>query len=438
MLTRFPLKSVALVGGLCLASGAVFAQDSGPLLDLLVRKGILDDQEAEEVRAELVKSYTANTSAGKLNLSSALQEFKFSGDVRVRHQIETKQSTAATATDERTRERFRFRFNGDAILAKGWTAGFALETASAADSGNQTLTTSNDDYSIYLARAYIGYTYNSNLSFLVGKFKNPLYTTDLAWDSDINTQGVSEVYTLPLGGKDKLEFRALQDIMQDNDEKNWGRAGRDGWLFAQQAVYTKYFGANSLILAPGYSVYNSTDLGTVMANETPFAGNPAHLSLLTFAGEYNFANVAGEGTSLKAYFDSSYNFEAGSRVSQIYNVNTALYGDDAFAWLVGVGYSKGSGKLQGDYGIKLDYRQAALGALDPNTSDSDFGFGNLNQEGFKLATSYNLTDFASLNVSYFYTTAIDDLLYQKDKKTLPTVAKLDHSQILQVDLVVKF
>lgn len=43
-----------------------------------------------------------------------------------------------------------------------------------------------------------------------------------------------------------------------------------------------------------------------------------------------------------------------------------------------------------------------------------------------------MTDFANLNVTYFYTTDIRETLLQS------TVAKLDHSQTLQLDLVVKF
>ena len=50
---------------------AARAQDAGALLDLLVRKKIITDQEAEDVRAELTKQ-TAETSAGKLKLSTPI------------------------------------------------------------------------------------------------------------------------------------------------------------------------------------------------------------------------------------------------------------------------------------------------------------------------------------------------------------------------------
>ncbi len=51
------------------------AQDPGALLDLLVRKKLITDQEAEEVRAELTKE-AATTSGGKWKLSSPITEIK--------------------------------------------------------------------------------------------------------------------------------------------------------------------------------------------------------------------------------------------------------------------------------------------------------------------------------------------------------------------------
>jgi hypothetical protein len=438
------LKSIwlALLGSALLTATSAFAQDSGPLLDLLVKKGIVTDQEAENLRAELTRDFAANTAAGKLNLSSPISEFKLSGDVRMRHQYETQTPTLAVGSNpianERTRERFRFRFNGDVLLQKGWSAGFALETGSAADSGNQTFGAANDDYGIYLARAYVGWQMSPSLGFVLGKQKNPIYATDLRWDADINPQGVSEVYKHGLGGKDTFEIRALQNIMEDRNESTPGALGRDAWLFEQQAVYTHWFGrdeignvVNSLILAPGFSRYNGSAIAGA-TNENPFNGSTRYLSLATFAGEVNFANVNGvTGSSVKVYWDSSYNFESGSRVSRVYGLDTAIWDKDPVSWLLGAGYAKGAGKVQGDYSFKLDYRQIGLGSADVNTNDSDFGFGKLNQSGFKAAFSYNVTDFTNLNLTYFYTKAIQDNLTY-------ALANLERSRLLQVDLVVKF
>ncbi len=59
-----------------LAVALASAQDNGPLIDLLIRKGLLNDQEAEELRAELSRDAAAavvsTVSAGKSTTSIAL------------------------------------------------------------------------------------------------------------------------------------------------------------------------------------------------------------------------------------------------------------------------------------------------------------------------------------------------------------------------------
>jgi len=426
-------KWLALLGSALLgATSAVFAQDSGPLIDLLVKKGIVNDQEAETLRAELVKDFAANTSAGKLSLSSSLTEFKLSGDVRIREQFEWQNPQGLSVSDERYRTRFRFRLNGDAKLQKGWGAGFALETAQAADSGNQTFDTGADDYGIYLARAYVSYQASNELLFVLGKQKNPFYTTDLLWDADINPQGFYESYTLAVDGKNSLDFRVAQLAMKDNNEKTPATIGTDAWLFEQQVVYTRKFGkADSFVIAPGLAFYNASAVSG-LANENAFNGSTRGLKFITLPAEVNFANLLGEGTTLKVYSDFVYNTEAGTRVYRVYGLPQATTKKDPTAWLLGVGYVSGTGKSQGDWSVKLDYRQVGIGSLDPNINDSDFAFSNLNQKGYKLAGSYNLTDFASANVTFFSTENLRKDLVQS------AIAKLGGSKIVQLDLVVKF
>jgi hypothetical protein len=72
---------VYAVAAACVVFGSVAAraQDAGALLDLLVRKKIITDQEAEEVRAELTKP-VAETSAGKWKLSTPITELELYGD----------------------------------------------------------------------------------------------------------------------------------------------------------------------------------------------------------------------------------------------------------------------------------------------------------------------------------------------------------------------
>ena len=85
-----------------LLSGVARAQDNGALLDLLVRKGVINDQEAEEVRAELTKEY-ASSSAGKWKLSTPITELELYGDARVRYEYRG----GRTAADDAALLKFR-------------------------------------------------------------------------------------------------------------------------------------------------------------------------------------------------------------------------------------------------------------------------------------------------------------------------------------------
>lgn len=443
----FHLKSkwLALLGGALIATGSAFAQDSGPLVDLLLKKGIVTDQEAEELRADLVKDF-ASTNAGKLNISGPISEIKISGDLRGRYEynsvVPELSTGGAAVVNETSRQRFRFRFNTDVLLQKGWSTGFALETAQASDSGNQTITGAGDDYGIFLAKAYIGFQLNPNWAFGIGKVKNPFYTTDLRWDADINPQGPYESYKAFVGVKDTFEVRAMQHAMQDNNEQNFGPTGRDAWMFEQQAVYTHWFGKerlNSLIFAGGYSTYNQSNLPTTSTitpgnsplNSAAFVGTTRAQQYVSFTGEMNFANVNGAGTAFKAYWDSSYNLQADTRAYQVYGLNPAQFDNGELAWLAGVGYTYGTGKVKGDYSFKLDYRSIGITAIDPNTNDSDFNLGRLNTKGFKFQVAYNLNDFTNFNVAFFDT----DVLQAKMTNPL---GNYHHTSEVLVDLVLKY
>jgi len=439
-------KWLALLSGALLIAAPVIAQDSGPLIDILVKKGIVTDQEAEELRADLVKDFTNNSSAGKLNLSSSLVEFKMSGDIRMRYEYNDQGPELATGAaplnNETSRQRFRLRFNTDVILQKGWTAGFALETGQSSDSANQTFTGAADDYGVFVARAYVGWQPNANWAFVLGKQKNPFYTTEMRWDADISPQGAYENYKAFFGAKDTFEIRAMQHAMQDNNEQVAGPTGRDTWMFEQQAVLTHWFGPENLhsaIVAVGYSAYNQSSLpstATISPSNSPlnsaaFVGSVRAQDYGTFAGEVNWANLNGAGTAFKVYWDSSYNTTGGTRAYRVYGLNPTLFSKGATAWLTGLGYSYGTGKVQGDYSAKLDYRSVGVTSVDPNTNDSDWGLSKVNQKGWKLALAYNVTDFTNFNLTYFDTKIIQQGMTF-------ALGNLDRSHELLVDLVVKF
>ena len=238
------LTTLALAGALTLGgvTGAC-AQDSGALIDALVRKKVLTSQEAENVRADLIQENAASN-AGKLQLSNSITSLKLYGDVRLRYQYDNKDpqiETAAALSDleqktvngkkvyvagntkvvdpatgkvingqlkqgttgkgspqdgsQRNRERIRLRLGADFELAGGFFGGVQLQTTQNSDSANQTFGDSATgasgfgNYNIYISRAFVGWNANDWLTLVGGKQANPFYTTDLVWDGDINPDG---------------------------------------------------------------------------------------------------------------------------------------------------------------------------------------------------------------------------------------------------------
>ena len=129
---------------------SIFAQDAGALLDLLVRKKLINDQEAEEVRAELTKE-AATTSGGKWKLSTPITELEIYGDIRLRYQYNGGQTDdnsplarpangVAGKDDwqERERERYRLRLGLRGTLADDWFFGIRFETNASSRSTNVT------------------------------------------------------------------------------------------------------------------------------------------------------------------------------------------------------------------------------------------------------------------------------------------------------------
>src|SRR6266403_6165757 len=157
-----------------LIAGAVSAraQGAGALHDLLVRKHLISDQEAEEVRTELVKESTS-TAAGKWKLSTPITEIELYGDARLRYEYrggrlpDNYKFGQDNTNDwyERHRERYRLRVGLRGTLADDWFFGLRLETSANSRSTNVTFGGESSggpfakgDDGIFVGQAYFGYT----------------------------------------------------------------------------------------------------------------------------------------------------------------------------------------------------------------------------------------------------------------------------------------
>ena len=236
-MSKLTTKIMATLAAL-FAAAAACAQDSGPLIDLLVRKGIINDTEAEELRADLLKDFAANSPAGKLDLSTRVNRLTLALDGRIRYQYDNEVTNSSPATqgrnNDRSRYRYRFRLAATALLNNNWTLGLRLETANGATSTNDdfgaagSANFAKDGNTAFVGQMFVQYAANEafngaidNLDVRIGKHAHPFFVPGVNgfWiDSDINFEGLSEQLTwfdAPAKGW-TLALRGGQYILTNN------------------------------------------------------------------------------------------------------------------------------------------------------------------------------------------------------------------------------
>jgi hypothetical protein len=232
-----PCLLIATATTLLFAPLVADAQDASALLDLLVKKKIVTEKEAQSLRADLARQSSASKSAAgqtgsaasgatvnsgdKWKLSTPITEIELYGDARVRFESRSGETGSPNALDpqhdsvQRNRERYRLRIGLRGTLMDDWFFGFRLETGQNPRSTNVTF---GDDSStasaggggpfargsdgIGVGQAYLGYTGVKDFTFTAGKMPNPFVTTSMVWDPDLNPEGAAEQWkhTFKLGG----------------------------------------------------------------------------------------------------------------------------------------------------------------------------------------------------------------------------------------------
>ena len=123
-------KWLALLGGALMAATSALAQDSGPLIDMLVKKGMLNDQEAEELRADLTRDASAGIistiSGGKSTVGLTI-----AGRLQVQY-AGLSTDISGTAADPAATQHFflrRIYLGAKANLGAGWSSSINYDFA---------------------------------------------------------------------------------------------------------------------------------------------------------------------------------------------------------------------------------------------------------------------------------------------------------------------
>src|SRR6267142_6816865 len=143
-------------------------------------------------------------SAEKWKLSPWITELELFGDLRLRYEyragrLPSNDPTNPNDWQERERERYRLRIGLRGTVLDNWFFGVRLETSASPRSTNVTFgddTSSGpfakDDDGMFVGQAYLGYKGIHDVTLTVGRMPQPLVTTLMTWDADINPEGVAE------------------------------------------------------------------------------------------------------------------------------------------------------------------------------------------------------------------------------------------------------
>jgi hypothetical protein len=485
-------KLTLAAAALCVALGGPVAraQEAGALLDLLVRKRLITDQEAEEVRSELVKE-VATTSAGKWKLSAPITELELYGDARLRYEYRggrTAPNDPENPNDwlERHRQRYRLRVGLRGTLMDDWFFGVRLETSASNRSTNVTFggdsdegPFSKDDDGIFVGQAYFGYTGFPDFKFTGGRMPQPLITTPMVWDDDINPEGLAQqwkrTFTFDLGGgaaepvpsygkegkgvvappaaepfKLKLDVFAnfAQFVYDDENPENPigppettdenGPTQRvptsDAFMLAWQVGARLTF-PNSVYVQLAPTLYNYTgygdDFNIFFQGDSTDTNQTGINSLLVFDMPAELGWKLWE-LPMRVFGDFAVNFDADDRAEAAGHPGG---GGQRYAYQIGLGV--GQLKAKGEWEVRAWWQHTEQFSLDPNLVDSDIFDSRVNMQGVAVKAGYALTDAIVFNLTWAYGWRSNGN-YGTGGEGDIGINPVDQYQILQADMNMKF
>lgn len=494
-ITKWILAGIA--AAFAAAAIPAFAVDNvQSLLDALVKKGVLTQQEAQDIQQDNTTNIGV-LPATKWKLSDAIKSIGLYGDVRFRYEYRSADNPpkgGLTTGDTYYRERFRYALRagirGD--LYDNWNYGIRLETSAnprspwvtfaddtgKANSGGVSGGTPSDKTSDFLniGQAYLGWHPADWYEMTVGRMPMPLYITPMVWDSDINPEGAFEKFKLSLGPVDAFMDFGQFDYQNINPANQFPSA--DTFILAWQVGATVNIRKNEAFkIAP--VVYNYTGHGGSAGLNIPYVGqgttnginaNTAALNqngindllVLEVPTEFTFpipaCPVVGplEG---RLFGDFAYNFNGSDRARAAFDTTPAAFpglngpatGENK-AYQIGFGIGTqgpvygptqglvyGSTSKKGTWEARAYWQHIEQYSLDVNLIDSDFFEGRANLQGFYTAVAYSFTDGIIGTLRYGHATRINTGLGTGGNNLdLPQINPINNYNLFQADLTWRF
>ena len=184
------------------AAGASETVTMDPLLKLLVKKGVVSEQEAVSLQAEYTAMKAKPAAAAQPTARTQpaprkpawSERIKMAGDLRLRY--EGFDQAGKFDGGRRDRMRLRLRFGLKAKVTERLHLGIGLRSGNPDDpvSDNQTLDGGFSKKELNIAEAFLDYRVSDTLSVIGGKFapKKLWHVSDMQWDDDVVVEGAME------------------------------------------------------------------------------------------------------------------------------------------------------------------------------------------------------------------------------------------------------
>ncbi len=419
------------------------AQSGSAILDLLVRKGVITETEAEQVQAQAEQETAKAVEAhNKLRLPSYVKSLEWYGDLRMRAEYFGVETTPDVPSDDwrylpPTDDRLRFRTRariGSTVSFQDWgKVGVRLTTSPDRDpiSTNQTLQDTFTKKEVYFDLFYAELTppWAKWFTLAVGKMNNPIwqpyFASPMEYDFDVTTEGLAEQISFKLGPKE--EWRIFGNFLQAPLDEVGGSTA-DPFLYEFQAgVEANLERVKLTAVAGAYFTQNLDDMGIAGSGLPAASGSPNRGNLAdynpdqdgrTYVDDFTVAYVRGElawtlsdqpflGTPCVFTFAGEYMKNMGGRFEddRFHESGDPIPSPDQTEGYTGQ-VMFGKAKKTGEWQLAYQYKHLEADATWDAITDSDWGYGGTDRRGHVVKLYYNMREWWQLGFAGFVTEKI--------------------------------
>jgi len=361
------------------------------------------------------------------------------------------------------RMRLRARLGVEATVSDDVLAAFRFSTGNTTDrtSTNQTMGQSFNKYAVVFDQAYLSFRPLGPVAdFRGGRMPNPFLSTDLVWADDLGFEGVSvsgkkvfdgtsEAFAtagyFPLSefkpgtsqSRGMVGLQAGAGMKLGSGKVKMGVALYDFQKVAGQRESASAF-ANQL---PDYAVRYEYGTGFRQRGNTLFAVNApgdTGARIYGLASDFRVLNLTA-ALDLPTLYGFPLTFTADAvtnlsfdRASIAKRTGLQLSDGKDSGYLAKIAFGDHTVRRKGEWNASMTYRYLGSDATLDAFTNSDFGLGGTNNQGFILGGSYGWYDNTVLSVRWMSANQIDSYAPGSNPVTKLSV------DTLQVDLAVRF